>query len=103
MAIGYFIVALLAAAIAVFALQNGTPVGVRFLIWSVQNVPIAGLALGSLAVGLIVAGLPLTLSRWRLRSRARALENQIKQLQAALEERDRALLAQRPRPLPETP
>jgi uncharacterized integral membrane protein len=101
MAIGYLIVALLAAAIAVFALQNSTPVAIRFLIWSVQEVPIAALALGSLGVGLIVAGLPLWLARWRLRSRARVLESQVRQLESALAERDRALLAQRP--LPENP
>lgn len=101
MAIGYLIVALLAAAIAVFALQNSTPVAIRFLIWSMPDVPIAALALGSLAAGLIVAGLPLSLTRWRLRSRVRVLESQVKQLQAALAERDRAFLAQRP--LPENP
>jgi uncharacterized integral membrane protein len=101
MGLGYVIVTVLAAVVAVFALQNGTPVSVRFLIWSLHDVPIAALALGSLAVGLVVAGLPLSLARWRLRSRGRGLETQVKQLQAALAERDRARDAQRP--LPEAP
>ena len=34
MALGYLIVALVAAAIAVFALQNGTPTTVKFMIYS---------------------------------------------------------------------
>jgi uncharacterized integral membrane protein len=101
MAFGYLIVAVLAAAIAVFALQNGAPVPLRFGFWSLPNVPIAALALGSLGVGLAVAALPLAISRWRVRSRVRTLETQVRQLQAALGERDRALLAQRPPP--ETP
>jgi uncharacterized integral membrane protein len=95
-ALGYLLVAVLTAAVAIFALQNGTPVVVRFLVWTIRDVSIAALTLVSLATGLVLAGLPLSITRWRLRSRARTLEIQVKQLQTALADRDRALLAQRP-------
>ena len=91
MALGYLAVALLAAAVAVFALQNGTPVGVRFLIWSLRDVPLAALVLVSFAAGLVLTGVPLWFTRWRLASRARTLEAQVRQLETALAERDRAL------------
>lgn len=96
MTFGYLLVALLAAAVTVFALQNGSPVSVRFLVWSLRDIPIAALILVSLAAGIVVVGLPLTITRWRLRSRTRALEVEVKQLQTALADRDRALLAQHP-------
>lgn len=96
MALGYLLVAVLATAVTIFALQNGTPVAVRFLAWSLPGVSSAALALASLAIGLVVAGLPLAVARWRLQRRARALATEVKQLQAALADRERALLAQRP-------
>lgn len=96
MALGYLAGALIAAAVAVFALQNGTPVGVRFLVWSLRDVPLAALVLVSFAVGLVLTGLPLWITRWRLASRTRTLEAQVKQLETSLADRDRALLAQRP-------
>ena len=36
MAFGYLLVALLAASVAIFALQNTDPISVRFLFWSTQ-------------------------------------------------------------------
>ena len=73
MAFGYVIVAIVAASVAVFALQNAEPTKIRFLFWVIDGVPVAALVLLSLAAGLIVAGVPLWLGRWRLRARARAL------------------------------
>ncbi len=81
MAFGYVIVAIVAASVAVFALQNAEPTKIRFLFWVIDGVPVAALVLLSLAAGLIVAGVPLWLGRWRLRARARALEARV----AALE------------------
>ena len=91
MAIGYLIVALLAAVVAVFALQNGAPATVRFLVWSLDGIPLAGLILGAFAAGLVIAGLPLAIQHWRARSR---LEAQVRDLEAR---RDRA-----PEPPPRT-
>lgn len=81
MALGYLIVAIVAAAVAVFALQNSTPTRVQFALWSIDGVPLAAVVLLALAAGLIVAGVPLLLQRWRLRARLRALEGRM----AALE------------------
>jgi len=77
MAFGYLVAAVVAAIIAIFALQNGTPTSVRFLAWSLEAVPLAGVVLVALAAGLIIAGLPLWVSAWRWRSRARALQARV--------------------------
>ncbi len=99
MALGYVVVAILAAAIVIFAFQNGMPVAVRFLAWTLPAAPVAALILISVVIGLIVAAIPLWVQRWRLRARVRTLETQIRQLETALADRDRALLAQRSRGL----
>jgi uncharacterized integral membrane protein len=99
MAFGYIVVAIVAAAVVVFAFQNGTPVSVRFFVWSVPAISVAGLTLIALAAGLVVTGVPLWIQRWRLRHRVRGLEAQVRQLETALGERDRALL----RPPPSGP
>ena len=95
MAVGYAIVAILAAAVAVFALQNSNPTSIRFAVWSLDGVPLAGLVLVSLVAGIIVAGVPLWIQRWRLRSRVRALERRVQALESAPPER-----ATGPAPLP---
>jgi uncharacterized integral membrane protein len=74
-AMGYLIVALVAVAVAVFAMQNTTPVEVTFLVWKVADVPVAAVVLGSLAAGLVIAGVPLWFRLWRSRRRVRALES----------------------------
>src|SRR3990172_3094058 len=86
------IVAALAVSVAIFALQNTDQTAVRFAFWRLDGVPIAGLVLGSLGAGLLIAGLPLwiKLSVWR--ARARSLETRVGALEAAVEERDRQLL-----------
>lgn len=83
MTFGYIVVAIVAAAIAVFALQNGEPTPVRFVTWSVEGFPLAGLILLSLAGGLVVAGVPLLIQRWRLRARVRTLERRVRELEGA--------------------
>jgi uncharacterized integral membrane protein len=91
-AVGYLVVAILAAAVVVFAFQNGTPVAVRFLTWILPVTSIAALVLAALAAGIVLAGVPLWIQRWRLRARVRTLEVQVRQLETSLTERDRALL-----------
>jgi uncharacterized integral membrane protein len=83
MAVGYLVVAILAAAIAVFALQNGDATPVRFAIWTVQGLPLAALILASLGSGIVIVGVPLLIQRWRLRARLRAAERRIAELEAA--------------------
>ena len=82
MAIGYLIAAVLAAAVAVFALQNGAPTPVRFLAWNLEGIPLAGLILGALAAGLVIAGIPLGIQRWTARAQARRLEARVNELEA---------------------
>ena len=82
MAIGYLLVALVAAALAVFALQNGAPASVRFLSWNVDGIPLAGVIIGAFAAGLIIAGVPLAIQRWRARSQLRRLEARLRTLEA---------------------
>jgi uncharacterized integral membrane protein len=77
MAFRYGVVAVLAVLVTTFALQNTEPVSVRFLVWSRDTVPLAGVVLGSVAVGLVIAGVPLLVTRLRHRSRVRSLEARI--------------------------
>lgn len=96
MAVGYLLVALVAAAVAVFALQNSAATSIRFLAWTLDGLPLAAVALIALGAGLVVSGLPLGVSRWRWRSRARSCAARVAMLERALAERDEALLRDRP-------
>ncbi len=68
--------------LALFALQNGTPVAVQFLTWQV-NGSLAAVVLGSAATGALAALLcglpPLIGARWKVR----ALERELSALRAA--------------------
>jgi uncharacterized integral membrane protein len=100
MALGYLVAALLAAAVAVFALQNSAQTSVRFLVWTLDGLPVAAVALASLGIGLLVAGVPLWLRSWRWRAQARSAAARAAMLDKALAERDQALLRLRPPPEP---
>jgi uncharacterized integral membrane protein len=99
-AAGYLLVALVAAAIAVFALQNSAATSVRFLAWTLDGLPLAAVALIALGVGLLTSSLPLGISRWRWRSRARSCQVRVAMLERALAERDEALLRREQRQEP---
>jgi uncharacterized integral membrane protein len=96
MALAALLVGILSAAVAVFALQNNQPMSLRFITWSVDDVPLAGAILAALGVGIVLAAIPLMISGWRHRSRARALENKVEMLEAALTARETAVIAPRP-------
>ena len=89
MGVGYVVVAVLAASVTVFALQNTDPATVRFLFWRLQAVPLAALILASFGAGLLIAGVPLAVSLGIWRSRARSREARVGTLEAAAAERDR--------------
>jgi uncharacterized integral membrane protein len=72
--VGYLIVAIVAIAVAVFAMQNTTPVLVKFLAWELPDLPVAAIILASLGAGIVIAGLPLSYQLWRARSRARSMQ-----------------------------
>ena len=103
MTLGYLIVAILTAAVVIFAFQNGTPVSVKFLAWTVPEVSAAAVILIAFVSGLLIAAIPLWLQRWRLRSRARGLESQLRQLESTLAERNKDVLAPRPAPTRDQP
>lgn len=73
----YAVVAAIAAGITLFALQNNAPTSVRFLFWQLDTVPLATIMLVSVALGVVLVGVPLLVERWRLRSRLRALESRL--------------------------
>lgn len=77
MKFGYLVVAVLAVITTVFALQNTAETAVRFAIWRLEGVPIAGLVLGSLGAGLVIAGVPLWIKLGIWRSRARSLQTRV--------------------------
>src|SRR5436309_1052103 len=85
MAFKYIVVAVIAAAFTLFALQNNAPTAIRFLIWQLDAVPLAGIMLVSVALGV-----PLLVERWRLRSRLRALESRLGAEETVIGEQDRA-------------
>lgn len=103
MTFGYIVVALLTAAVVVFAFQNGTPLSVKFLAWTVPEVSAAAVILIALVSGLLIAAIPLWLQRWRLRVRVRGLESQLRQLETALGERNKAAVTPRPSPIADEP
>ena len=100
MGLAFVIVGIVSAGIAVFALQNNQPLSLRFITWSLDNVPLAGAILVALAAGLILAAVPLFFSNWRLRSRARAAERKVDILESALATREAAQVTPRPAPVP---
>lgn len=98
---GYVIVAIVAVAVAVFAMQNTVPVDVEFVIWRIDQVPVAAVVLASLGAGLVIAGIPLWFQLWRARRRARLAEAEARRETAAAEAARAALAArelQRPAP-----
>jgi uncharacterized integral membrane protein len=105
MSFAYIVVAIVSAAVAVFALQNNTPMSVRFLAWGLDNVPLAGAILASLAAGMVVTAIPLLISRWCWRRRVRLLESKLEMLETEPSPREPAVLTPRPAtpPTPPTP
>lgn len=100
MALGYLLVAIVAAAVAVFALQNSQATSIRFLVWTVDGLPLAAVTLLAFAAGLVIAGIPFAVGSWRWRSRARSLERRVAMLDNLLAERDKALLQRQQPPQP---
>ena len=70
-------VVVLVAAVAILVLQNTAPTSVRFLLWALEGVPLATVILLSVAIGIVIVGVPLWLSGLQLRRRVRALEQKV--------------------------
>jgi len=80
MGFAYVLVAVLGAAIAVFGLQNLSPVVIRFLGWQIEGA-LSLVVLLSVLAGVVLTSLCGLVPHWRLRSRIRLLENQLAQRQ----------------------
>ena len=86
MTVVYLLVALIGAAIALFAIQNINPVVVRFLGWQIETA-LSLVVLLSIVIGIIVAS-PIGLVRhWKLRATIRQLESHLAQPGAAEQQR----------------
>ena len=81
------LVALFAAVVMIFALQNTAPTTVRFFFWSFGYVPVSAVIFLALAAGIAGVGVPLWLETRRLRARARTLEARLESIQLGLSKR----------------
>ena len=68
MVIVYFVMALVGAAAAVFALQNVDPVVIRFLGWRIEGAPLAMVIMVSVLAGIVLTALIGLIQQWKLRS-----------------------------------
>ena len=93
MTVVYLLVALIGAAIALFAIQNINPVVVRFLGWQIETA-LSLVVLLSIVIGIVLASLVGLVRHWKLRSRIRQLESRLAQLGAAEEQRPDQIVRQ---------
>ena len=78
----YLLVALVGAAIAVFAVQNISHVVIRFLGWQIEGA-LSLVVLLSILMGIVLTSLIGLVPHWRLRAKNRQLENRLARLAAA--------------------
>ena len=78
----YLLVAVLGGAIAVFAIQNLTPVVIQFLGWRIEGA-LSLVVLLSILAGIVLTSLCGLVPHWKLRSRIRQLESRLAQRSAA--------------------
>jgi len=79
MRMAYLLVALLGAAVALFAIQNNSMVVIRFLAWQIEGA-LSLVILVSALVGVVLTALLGVVRHWKLRSRIRQLENRLARL-----------------------
>jgi uncharacterized integral membrane protein len=92
MRVAYVVVAVVAALVTIFTLQNTAATNVRLFVWHVEGLPLAALLLGSLVAGALLVGVPLAIRLAIWRSRARTHEARAGMLQKAMDERNRQFL-----------
>jgi putative membrane protein len=81
MAMAYLVVALLGAAVALFAVQNNNAVAVRFLVWQIEE-PLSLVVLLSVLAGIVLTALLGIVRQWKLRARIRQLEGKLARTEA---------------------
>jgi lipopolysaccharide assembly protein A len=82
MIVVYVLMALIGAAVAIFALQNLDPVVIRFLGWRKDGMPLAAVILISIVTGLVFSSLVASIRHLKLRRRIRHLEAQVHRMEA---------------------
>ena len=93
MTVVYLLVALIGAAIALFAIQNINPVVIRFLGWQIESA-LSLVVLLSTVIGIVVASLIGLVRHWKLRSRIRQLESRLAQPEATEQQRPDQIVRQ---------
>ena len=86
MSVVYLLVALICAAIALFAIQNIDPVPIRFLVWK-RDSALSLVVLLSILIGIVVTSLIGLVRHWKLRAKIRQLESRLVQQGAAEQQR----------------
>ena len=82
MGVVYLLVAVLGAAIAVFVIQNLSPVVIRFVSWQIEGA-LSLVVLLSILAGIVLTSLCGLVPHWKLRSRIRQLESRLAERSAA--------------------
>jgi putative membrane protein len=82
MAMAYLLVAVLGAAVALFAVQNNASVVVRFVGWQIEE-PLSLVVLLSVLMGVVLTALLGVVRHWKLRSRIRQLESRLARSETA--------------------
>ena len=93
MTVVHLLVALIGAAIALFAIQNINPVVIRFLGWQIESA-LSLVILLSVVIGIVVASLIGLVRHWKLRSRIRQLESRLAQPEATEQQRPDQIVRQ---------
>jgi putative membrane protein len=78
----YLLVAVLGAAVALFAVQNNASVVVRFVGWQIEE-PLSLVVLLSVLMGVVLTALLGVVRHWKLRSRIRQLESRLARSETA--------------------
>ena len=82
MGVVYLLVAVFGGTIAVFAIQNLTPVVIQFLGWRIEGA-LSLVVLLSILAGIVLTSVCGLVPHWRLRSRIRQLESRLGEQSAA--------------------
>lgn len=81
----------LALLVAVFALQNAQAVDINFLVFTIEQAPVAGVIIGMLAIGVLLGLLISMPSSWGRGRRIRELEAEVKRKDEATQHLTRQL------------
>jgi uncharacterized integral membrane protein len=76
---------ILALLVAIFALQNAQAVDINFLVFTIEQAPVAGVIIGMLAVGVLLGFIISAPSSWGKGRRIKELDKELKHKDDALQ------------------